>query len=198
MAFNVRVDLPLIGKVPVVFKDATTDGQYDDFAMKGSTSSTQFGRAMNNVDMFGVEEKGKVRFSSNLKLLDVIDGIMDLKKGVWGAQERNPEYILKYIVESSMGGGYPIKAFCRFTRNGKFVEDLDKWGFDPEKYGLSQGDIVMEVRYSFKIQQDTRVQVQAEVDRMFLWAKRLNFKLGESRRYSGGDLSYMIRDILKG
>lgn len=192
MGYKVALELPFVqGKPTVNFDWNDAKGSYTDLAMSTREYATQYAIA-NKVDkdLFGVESKEKAVYKTKSYRFDAYAAeFLRLVSGVW-----NYHYcdVLRDIEQRR-----DVSMTLVFNKNGKFDRAIHTYLKKLSDFGFKAGDIVVKVRYTMEMDpKNGSLFGRVQIDEMIMWTKvNNNIKL---ENYRGGDLAYMIRDILRG
>ena len=192
MGYKVSMEIPFVqGKPTVNFDWNNGKDSYTKLAMSTKDYATQYAIANKvNKDLFGIESKEKAVYNTKSYRFDAFASeFLKLVKGVW-----NYDYcdVLRDIEQKR-----DISMTLVFTKDGKFSRSIHTYLKKLSDFGFKSGDIVMNVEYIMQMDpKNGTVFGSVRIKEMIMWTKvNNNIKL---ENYRGGDLAYMIRDILRG
>ena len=192
MGYKVSMEIPFVqGKPTVNFDWNNGKGSYTSLARSTREYATQYAIA-NKVDkdLFGVESKDKAVYNTKSYRFDAFASeFLKLVKNGW-----NYDYsdVLRDLERKRN-----VRITLVFTKDGKFSRAINTYLKKLSEFGFKAGDIVMNVEYTMQMDpKNGAVFGSVSIEEMIMWTKvNNNIKL---ENYRGGDLAYMIRDILRG
>ena len=192
MGYKVSMEIPFVqGKPTVNFDWNDGKGSYSKLARSIKDHATQYAIANKvNKDLFGVESKEKAVYNTKSYRFDAFASeFIKLVKGVW---DHDYSDVLRDLERKR-----DITMTLVFTKDGKFSRVISTYLKNLSDFGFKAGDIVMNVEYIMQMDpKNGAVFGTARIDEMIMWTKvNNNIQL---ENYRGGDLAYMIRDILRG